>query len=186
MIHKVRPSKLPKEMPKCYHQDDIIDPSQLSLPVKYSTYFTSSGIGMRSLTASELISCFGFISWNNESAPPPIPPLQILEIAIRTIPTSNSSHHLAASPCWLPTNVPAPTDSSWLPLVNCNLSHSWMQIPIEVSKAVKRDDAKVPISLWNQRCINIFPHHTPASLDLLRKYIQNKQVRILCLEILAF
>ena len=87
---------------------------------------------------------------------------------------------------WTSPVVSDGTLALWIPQVSQFLPHSWMDMAQDVSIAVKNDKATVPMSLWNNRCSLIFPHHSLKSLEVLRHIIKRRQVRNLILELLSF
>ena len=56
---------------------------------------------------------------------------------------------------------------TYITSLNRYLSHRWRQEVLNTSTSVKKDDAAVPIHLWNRRITDLFPSLTDKILDAL-------------------
>ena len=134
----------------CYQDSDLLNPKYLLQPVFYATHFSASDFGMISLTSSEIDSCFGLMNWSDTHKFLVLPPLQTLDIVLRSLPSFNTPELVPNSLHWSRSSTSPVSSSSWLHTVRQHLSYSWMHLEGDFSHAVKSDNANVPISLWNR------------------------------------
>jgi hypothetical protein len=66
-------------------------------------------------------------------------------------------------------------DRSWLPKIQKFLPHSWVDSALVTNKATKRNNAGVPVHLWDQRYSLVLPNCTPA-IPILRALLARKLV----------
>jgi hypothetical protein len=96
----------------------------------------------------------------------PVVPIQIMDGCLAGIFTDN---------CVLKEVLPTPllrpprpsTLSSWLPALKKYLPHSWMNSQAS-TKAVKNNDAGIPVHMWDQRILLVLPWVAPVILFLRR------------------
>ena len=110
----------------------------------------------------------------------------MLDVYLRSLPGDLPTASSVGVYDWARPEAAQITSSTWLPLVEKHLSHEWMIITRDVSKAVLADDADVPKLLWNRRCSLVFPRHNPNNLECLRSLVKGRQVRRLYLEASQF
>lgn len=145
----------------------------LSLPINYSTHFSSTGVGVRSLTPPELGLIFGLSSSMSYGLPLqtfPFPPVQILEACLTPLlqvrpPSISSSNRLQ-----IPTQ-PKPS-LTYIPSLNRYIPLTWTQVDYSVDKAAKNDDTEPVFRHWNDRVTLMFPNIQPALSPLRRLALQ--------------
>jgi hypothetical protein len=74
---------------------------------------------------------------------------------------------------------------TWLPLIGWHLPHDWIDLDAVTDVAAKRDDADVPVSLWN-RCITVVLPVTDDDLQCLRLLVHRRQSYRLATEFQGF
>ena len=185
--YSVRPSivHLPYDKP-CYSGNDILLPSKMNQPVLYSTHLSATGYGLRPFLQDELAAMFGFSNWDLRFKFFAIPPMHILITLIQEIPGSKGQPLPSNCFNWTNDSPSSISTSTWLPTINKYLCHSWMNTSADNTKAVKSDDAGVPISLWDSRCTLVFNHHSSTSLHSFRRLLLSKQVVKIYLEIRSY
>ncbi len=87
----------------------------------------------------------------------PIVPLQVLTGCLDVLGATNS---WVLQPLATPSRrllAPVPL-STWLPDIDKQLSHSWIDITAVSAKAAKNDNLLVPTHMWDQRILLPLPH----------------------------
>ena len=107
----------------------------------------------------------------------------ILQPTLSVLYTSVPSHIQSLTPTLFPKR--SSTHQTWLPSLACFLPHSWVDLEFVTDKAVKRDDAEVPTSLWDTRITLLFPGSSRA-LGFMRQWLLNKQRRLLTAELRSY
>lgn len=181
---------------------DRFSPLHWDRPVAYPTQFYATGLGVRSLTSSELYSVFGFpVRVRSSTIPIHIfdlcIPVQLLHAILHPVlqqcsTASNKRQRRGSLSKLLP---PDPTDMdvsltctttvqdlhchsrSWIPSIGRWLPHSWITPDAVTPGAAKRDDADLPIHLWNRRLQLLYPLCSDQHLDTLREFLLQKLVR---------
>jgi hypothetical protein len=138
-----------------------VDPTNLTCEVLYYSSFYANGLGIRSRTEDELGIAFRLPSWMRSHGLKldhlPVVPIHILEGCIEDLSTGATiQQELLKTPI-----IQAPRKaetSTWLPRIQRWLPTTWGQAADDVvSKAQKRDDGDVPVHLWNDRILLLFP-----------------------------
>jgi hypothetical protein len=75
---------------------------------------------------------------------------------------------------------------TWLPALNCLLPGTWADPALISAKVTKADNAKVPLSMWNDQTTLIMPHWTAPKLDLMRRLVLRLQYRRLYVEFVSY
>jgi hypothetical protein len=156
---------VPNESRSTLSVNEWLHPEDLTKQVLYHTNYSATGWGARQLSIDEVGIAFGWPAWArkfNLALGPAFPcvPLQIMDGCLKGI--------LATIPHTNPLKTPLPagpvssSDRSWIPGIQKFLSHTWVDASLVTAKAVKCNDAGVPVHLWDQRCSLVFPHITPA------------------------
>jgi hypothetical protein len=153
--------------------NDRLHPCDLGRTVLYHTHYSATGWGSRQLSVDEIGIAFGWPAWarhfTSQLTPVfPSVPLQILDGCLKGIVESLPGLNPLQTP--LPTPGLPASDRSWLPRIQRFLPHSWVDDELITDKAAKRDDAGVPVHLWDKRCSLVLPHVTPA-LQTLRLWL---------------
>jgi hypothetical protein len=102
---------------------------------------------------------------------------------LKSLVSEAPSRSLLRTP--IPRSALSGSNRSWLPLIREFLLHSWVDSTLVSDKAAKRDDAGVPIRLWDQRCSLLLPKCTPA-LPTLSKFLARALVTHLWDELHAY
>ena len=182
----IRPRSTSTQPVDSYTDSDLLVPDMLSKEIFYSTHFSATGHGCRSLTNKEKAACFGLEEWNNTKTFHSLPPLQVVAKLISGTPSSHEGAPVPKIYNWTCPPVSTKSSSSWLPTIGRHLPHAWMEISGDFTKAVKEDSAAVPTSLWDLRCTLPYNNYSPSSLARLRLLLHCKQVRQLYMEIKAY
>jgi hypothetical protein len=153
--------------------NDRLHPSDLGRSILYHTHYSATGWGIRQLSVDEIGIAFGWPAWARAftmTLGPFFPsiPVQILDGCLQGILKSTPRHDPLQTPMPQPGALVA--SSTWLPGIQKFLPHSWIDPDLITDKAAKRDDAGVPVHLWDKRCTLVLPHVTPA-LDTLRFWL---------------
>ena len=184
-----QPLRLPCQIPH-YTVDDHLSPLYLRLPVVYSTYMSSTGWGIRTLSDLELASCFelpDYVLWDDRFATD-IVPIQmcrsIVDLIIHRLcpqspdPQKKPRHDLAGE------QREITPDGVWLPQISRWLPGSWAEAQIS-DKAVKFDDAGVDCRPWHQRISLIFPCSS-AHLQTIERFLARRWRRNVILSLFKF
>ena len=143
---------------------DRLHPDDLGREVCYHTHYSGTGWGTRRLSNDELGIAFGWPAWarkaNQDHPSFPCVPVQIMDGLLKSLVLEAPSLSLLRTPT--PRPSVGPCDRTWLPLIQRFLPHSWVDSSLVTEKAAKRDDARVPTHLWDQRCSLVIPHCMPA------------------------
>ena len=91
---------------------------------------------------------------------------------------SKALNTLSRSDVWIPVGGHYGRDGQWIFSGTSGffLHKSWLEVNFDVGKAAKADDADIPKFLWNWRIISGFPHHSPVSLEFLRRLIVARSI----------
>lgn len=169
----------------CLSVNDRLRPSNLQQPIIYgATSFCASGWGKRSLTASELADIYGIpvrLKPHIESQPSvfsllvPIGLLHhwLIPLIRAPVPSVDSFSVPPPAPKRLCPSRHGTTDEigTWLPTIQKWLPHTWVDASLVTNKAVKADNAGIPVDLWNQRLLLLYPQWSTHHLDSLRTMI---------------
>ena len=194
--YSVKPTSLhPQNNQSSLHLsiDDLIHPDKLNQTVQYSTHFSATGFGYRQLNANELSSIYGLHSRLRMGGLEfhdfqHLVPIQILDSVltpvVKLITQSSSREQQSSSIHQYPNFPTAKSDLSqtWLPSLSRYLPHSWVDLNLVTSKAAKRDDSEIPVTLWNSRITLLFPGSEKV-LPLIRLRLLQRQRRRLLTEI---
>jgi hypothetical protein len=120
------------------------------------------------LSLEEMGLSFGLPTWLRgnklEQRHLPVVPIQIMDGCLAGLFTDDCVFKEV-----LPTPLLRPprpsTSSTWLPALKKYLPHSWMSAK-ESTKAVKNDDAGIPVHMWDQRILLVLPWVAPVILFL--------------------
>jgi hypothetical protein len=150
-----------------------LHPGALTTPVVYHTHFLSTGWGTRPLSTDEVGIAFGLPAWARLPTLDlgqvfPLVPIQIMDACLKGILQTLSRRTPLRIPA--PSQATAVSSRTWLPRLQRFLPHSWIDSALVTDKAPKRDDARVPTHLWDQRCSLVLPHTSPA-LETLRRLL---------------
>jgi hypothetical protein len=154
--------------------DSRLDPGKFDQDILYRTSFYANGWGTRALTSDEIGLSFGLPTWLRgnklELRHLPIVPIQIMDGCLRGLFTDDFvSKEVLPTPLVRP---PRPsTSSTWLPGLKKYLPHSWMESKVASTKAVKSDDAGIPIHMWDQRTLLVLPWVAPFLFFLRRHFL---------------
>lgn len=177
----------PKSIPHNHSTTPSLTPSHflnvhnIGIPVIYPTHMTSTGLGIRQLSPSELANIFGLNSALHSFVTLdtfPFPPVTILEFLLHPIlqPSSKSSR---------PTMLKIPTAI----IPKFNLIHnvgllpiSWSEVNYKVDKAAKNDDVEPVFRHWDDRILLLLPNAAPL-LSPLRRWLYGVVTRRLFLEL---
>jgi hypothetical protein len=193
--HSERPSPWREHMSttSVISSGDLLHPSALTTQVKYATSFSHNGWGSRPLNIDELSNIYGLHSririgglvvddFNV------IVPIALLESMISPmlqlvsqVSDTTDSHKL--QPALFPQVLDSPR--TWLPDLQLYLSHDWITPDLVTDKAAKRDDADIPVSLWDRRILLIFPHSLRA-INWLRQRLLFLRGRALYKEFVCY
>jgi hypothetical protein len=171
--------------------DDLLHPRHMQSPVRYHTSFTSTGVGVRRLTTDEIANMYGLHSrlrmgtttLSTLSTIIPVALLDSLLFPLLRVPATPNALSSELHTARFAVNID--TDQTCLPELQVFLSHQWISSDLVTDKAAKRDDADVPVSLWNRRITFIFPHSQRA-IDWLRTRLLLKSGRRLYLEFVHY
>ena len=147
--------------------------SHLDGPVYFPTPRLSSGWGYWSLVLAELGKILGFKRPVYHSDIMVMVPLAILVSILKGSQSFCSSVSMDQSDLTL-RELPRcgdDPDSTYLPSINRVLPHDWCSDTRVAITSVKNDNALVPIHLWNDRVLPLFPSFTPQVLELLRSLV---------------
>jgi hypothetical protein len=86
--------------------------------------------------------------------------------AVRDLSDTNTQPAMSLQPRSFPDPLPA-TSRSWIPAIYRFLPHTWIDMAVTASKALKHDDAAPPSHLWDQRLVLLYPKCLPV-LDWIR------------------
>jgi hypothetical protein len=167
-----------------YRESSLLQPNDLERMILYPTHMTYTGWGKRVLTESELCDAFDLPSWCNWNSSVRIP----VKVCLEVLQGSLSKHAPELPDAGTKSVKQAPLVApkhSWLPSLKCFLPGSWADPALISAKAAKADNAKVPVSMWNDRITLIFPEWTIEKLDGLRRLILRRQHRKLFCEFVA-
>jgi len=164
-----------KPFEKILDQNSIVHPKLLQMPVRYSTTFSATGFGFRSLNHMELGRIFGLPAQHIVKLDVKdfcFTPVQILDSILRQF----VQHHFGAINLQRPVvqilSTPTPvleTSPVFLPALGRVLPQDW-RIVVEIEdKAAKSDDAAIPLHLWNKRITCFWPNSENA-LDVIRNF----------------
>jgi hypothetical protein len=137
--------------------------------IQYPSSFSHSGIGRRLLSVDELAGIFGLHSRMRmgelrlESFAALLP-VGLLDCVLRPLLRSAAVCQSDGSPMLSPLLFPERSLScrTWLPSLHLYLPHDWIIPQLVTDKAAKRDDADVPVSLWDRRITLLFPSTGPV------------------------
>jgi hypothetical protein len=160
------------------------------------------GGGGRKLIPEEIRDAFDIPSWLLEF-PQVSPPIKLLLSCFDAV-----QHRVPAQdnlvPARLPTVMASVPASTYLPLLERWLPHTWADATLITNKASKADDAEVAFSIWDQRILLVIPPcisllqripsedftSTPISpvqaLNRIRGLVQQKQWKLIFLYFRAF
>ena len=147
--------------------DQLLSVHHLDRPVLFSSGFSRTGWGMRTLVEQELTQAFdlpSFVAWD-KSFPKAMLPLELFRVVMEAaldelrlaeegvepkIPKTNHERNK------LDAFVLRTDDAVWLPAIGKWLPGSWADAPIS-DKAVKSDNAAVDFRPWHQRIKLVLP-----------------------------
>jgi hypothetical protein len=131
------------------------------------------------------------------------PPIKLILSCLGAVKHSVPSHENH-----VPTRLPIPMSlvpaSTYLPLLERWLPHTWADATLVTDKAIKADDAEVAFRIWDQRILLVIPPCTSLlqknpseglsspqispvqALNRLRGLVQQKQWRMIFLDFGAF
>ena len=168
--------------------DHLLPVKHLHSLVRLPVHHFKSQFGLRHLSEAELGSIFGLPQayWPMLTVHHyPILPIQALDIILRQFLPQGTN------PCKLlqPMTIPAPVSDDLFvsfPGLSSQLPPDWHVLAaVQSQKATKADDAAVPIQLWNNRILSLFPHAAQL-LSPLRQFVLRYLQRKLYLEFRNF
>jgi hypothetical protein len=170
--HSVRPSPIANSTEMTSISLTVgsrLNPSDLGQTVRYRSNFYAKEWGSRTLTPDEIGLSFGLPTWLRgnklERHHLPVVPIQILDGCLGGLfSDSFALKETLPTPLVRPPRVSSVT--SWLPGIKKYLPHSWMKADTSPTKAVKSDDAGIPIHMWDQRILLVLPWVAPFLLFL--------------------
>ena len=179
--HNERAKPSSPDVSGVYRESSLLQPNDLERMILYPTHMSYTGWGKRLFTESELSDAFDLPTWCEWNPSIGIPVKICLEVVqgflAKHAPElpDPGAHSVKRAPISAPKH-------SWLPSLKCFLPGSWADPALISAKAAKADNAKVPVSMWNDRITLIFPEWTPHKLDRLRNIILRRQHRKLYLQ----
>lgn len=170
---------------------DRLSPLYWNQPVIFSTPYFASGWGVRPLSIQELSSVFSFpvrlklghfpLSTFDVCVPVQsllalLHPVLLLfhntQQGSRKRPRRGSLSAVSSVPPTIQGCSSIGEDfRSWLPLIQRWLPHSWIATEVITPGAAKRDDASIPVHLWNQRLQLLYPGVLDHHLNVLRSWL---------------
>jgi hypothetical protein len=193
--HSVRPAPFRDGAQSFLTGDDILNISNLGSIIKYPTSFSHNGWGMRSLTADELGSVYGLHYKLRVDGIPlstfgNVTPVGLLDSILSSVSASfTTSHNNEPASILVGASVPPPSSTishrTWLPDLQTYLSHDWIAESLVTDKAAKRDDADIPVFLWDKRITLLFPAAGPK-LNWLRARLLFLRTRALYKEFTSY
>jgi hypothetical protein len=177
--HSLKPtSKTRKLPPSAYTLGSVHRVQDITSPVAFRTHFARDGWGLRTLTSDEIGVAFGLSLQLRlgacNSTGFPLPPVQGLVGWLGSL--TSKGYAKGSLPAPLRQILSTPATSTWFPTIARSLSHNWIDEGTVLAKAVKHDDAKVPIQLWNNRVLMLYPY----AHQLLHE--DTELLRTLCLQ----
>jgi hypothetical protein len=170
--------------------------------MRYQRYMVAGGWGERKLIPEEVRDAFDIPSLLLKF-PQGYPPIKFMLSFLDTV-----QHSMPAQENPVPARLPIPMASApastYLPLLERWLPHTWADATLITDKAAKADDAEVAFSIWDQQillvilpCISLLqktpseglssPPISPVqALNRLRGLVQQKQWKIIFLDFRAF
>jgi len=186
--YSIRPKSCSQSpLSKHFKISSVLPVRGLFSPILYPTHFSSSGYGVRPLSASELGHVFGMPSiylqfFRLEDFP--ILPTQILDslIAAWSDLLLRPSHKVRKIDFCVPTPLPV-SDSAPVYLDNIQkvLPSTWSLSAPSADKAAKADDAQVARAMWDNRILTIWPSASRL-IVALRPLLLRRRRRLLYLE----
>lgn len=169
------------------HITDRLRPGYLDQPVIYPTHFCASGWGMRPLSPGELADIYGFpvrLKIHIDQQPEVFPllvPFGLLHsmvlplLRLPTMPGSGSKLSALSNKRVRLDSLPSVSASddagTWLPHIQRWLPHTWIDTSLVTNKAVKADNAGIPVTLWDDRLLLLYPHWSVRHLNVLRSFL---------------
>ena len=184
----VPPSKSCKPLVSWYTETDWIVPNALSQPVQFPSGFLKGSTGARSLSPNELGVAFGFLqhlmTWVTHYVLPCIP-LQVLYVILGNVPCG-SPLALAGLPRLPNVEIAPISTKTWIEDLQVFLPHTWFADEQVAVVAAQHDKALVPEWLWNNLVTMVLLHVSVRSLNILRRFLCQKQQRSLVIEFLTY
>lgn len=144
MDYSLRPSSSnAAQLSSSFTPEHLLPLHNLTVPIVYSTHFTSTGTGARSLTSCEIGLIFGLSSSMSYGLPIaifPFPPVQILEACLHPLLQVPAPSHISSSRLEIPT-LPQPSNT-YFPSLQQYMPLTWTQVNYSADKAAKNDDAE--------------------------------------------
>jgi hypothetical protein len=167
---------------------ECLHPSHLGALVCFPSSYHASGFVTRKLSASELSLLFDLPGWLRQQPSelwhpwlPMIPPSLMDALLQREIQRAFPP----PAPALPPRTIQVPPTSTWLPdfsqhlppqwILPKTLPHSWVDLSLVTSKAMKDDKAAVPVSLWDRRVSLVLPEAVGLLRPLRRLVLLSRQ-----------
>ena len=169
-VLKDPPSMVAKSERKEYFLEDVFQGKFVEQQIILPTHFSRSGWGIRKITVKEWGDLFGL---DLKAAHPKVhfhfPPIQVLSPILRSVISAGRHVVPVLSNGTLTIETPTVRDRTWLPDLDCHLSHEWILSEGNFAKAARADDEEIEKELWNLRCLLVFPQYSVEELEMVRE-----------------